>query len=350
MSSDAPNVPRMKQTPDTMNFMEFVAWSQNVRERSPDARFLSETRIARALELIRPTIEMPTGRPTVHRCDLARRWCEVRELPSRTAKTALVCDGVRHGLGLILKLFGQAGQRVVLPLDVYPVYWQIASEAGVEVVGVETFPDFDLQSILDVASSSNTNALLLPAPLKLHGRDWTEEELALAIAWLEEIPQRRLILDGVYSFGLPMGRFVKHLLATNQVIYLDSLSKGWLHEQIFGIAVVPESDFGIYADNFRKCGPSQEKLILAQDLLFRFERFPYLLARLLDQRRATLFKLIREVGLNVLSVERGYLIPIPGGVSSLLDKHRLVTIPVTAFGSRLTEWSIASSLSVEDQS
>ncbi len=46
--------------------------------------------------------------------------------------------------------------------------------------------------------------------------------------WLNEVPQRRLILDGVYSFGLPTDVFTQHLLETDQVIYLDSLSKGWL--------------------------------------------------------------------------------------------------------------------------
>ncbi len=34
---------------------------------------------------------------------------------------------------------------------------------------------------------------------------------------------------------------------TGQVIYLDSLSKGWLHELVLGVAIVPQSDLGAYS-------------------------------------------------------------------------------------------------------
>src|SRR5260370_38081014 len=49
--------------------------------------------------------------------------------------------------------------------DVYPIYWRIALEAGLETVGVETFRCFDLQAILGASARSETSDVGLPFPL-----------------------------------------------------------------------------------------------------------------------------------------------------------------------------------------
>ncbi len=126
-----------------------------------------------------------------------------------------------------------------MPIDVYPVYWQIASRARLSAVGFTTFPQFELSRILDAAQEAGAHHVLLPYPLKLHGRAWTNEEVATAKAWLCAGKQRRLILDSVYSFGARLDSITKRLIESDQVVFLDSLSKAWLHEQIFGVAVIP---------------------------------------------------------------------------------------------------------------
>ena len=198
-----------------------------------------------------------------------RAWTSVGKsadhtrLPGRAART-----------GVIFAKLAQTEQRVALPLDVYPVYWRIASEAGVDTIGVETFPNFDLPAILDVCARSGTSYLMLPIPLKLHGRKWTEREVAQAVAWLGEDSGRRLILDGVYSLGLTIDALTSRLIETDQVIFLNSLSKGWLHELTMGVATVPDRDFSAYANSFQRLRLPQEQFFRARALLSRFRDFP----------------------------------------------------------------------------
>jgi aspartate/methionine/tyrosine aminotransferase len=251
---------------------------------------------------------------------------------------------VRHGLGLIFKVLAQARQRVALPRDVYPIYWRIALEAGLETVGVETFPSFDLQVILEASARSETSVVVLPFPLKLHGRRWTEKEVDQAVVWLHKKPERRLILDGVYSFGLELGTLTKRLLETGQVIYLDSLSKGWLHELVLGVAIVPQSDLGAYGNSFRSLQLSQANLFRARGLLSDFHRFPIQLMEEIEGRRDTLLKILNGTGVRVPPAVQGYFLTIEGSASMLLKEHGLLTIPATVFGSGLLHWSVASAL------
>jgi aspartate/methionine/tyrosine aminotransferase len=347
MTSNMMNPLEVGQASRAMDFTEFLTWSQHVSKTIPSVRRLCETRIARAFAPIQPIVDVPVKFATVHRCDLARLWCEIRGLPSPNT-TALICEGVRQGLGLIFKVLARARQRVALPRDVYPVYWRIAAEAGLKTAVVETFPCFELQAILETSASSGTSVVVLPFPLKLHGRRWTEEEVDQAVTWLYEEPQRRLILDGVYSFGLVLDTSIERLLETGQVIYLDSLSKGWLHELVMGVTIVPESDIDTYGDSFRSLQLSQANLFRARGLLSGFHHFPVQLTEEIEGRRDTLLKLLNETGIRVLPAMQGYFLVIEGSASVLFEEHRLLTMPATVFGSRLLRWSVASALPVED--
>jgi hypothetical protein len=113
---------------------------------------------------------------------------------------------VRHAA---IRVLGASRCPVGLPSDVYPVYWQIAAESGVTAVPFDTFPRFDIESILSGVAAAGVAVALLPAPLKLQGRRWTAEEAATACRWLAERPDRRLILDGVYSFGCELDEVLR---------------------------------------------------------------------------------------------------------------------------------------------
>jgi histidinol-phosphate/aromatic aminotransferase/cobyric acid decarboxylase-like protein len=126
---------------------------------------------------------------------------------------------------VIFGLLAQGGATVAMPIDVYPVYWQIASRERLSAVGFTTFPQFDLSRILDAAQEAGVHHVLLPYPLKLQGRAWTNEEVATAKAWLSAGKQRRLILDSVYSFGAQLDSITTQLIESDQVVFLDSLSK-----------------------------------------------------------------------------------------------------------------------------
>ncbi|HSO33858.1 MAG TPA: pyridoxal phosphate-dependent aminotransferase [Labilithrix sp.] len=326
-----------------MTFDEFVQWKARIRRERPEVLDLSETRVAVALRDIRPTVERPEGVANVHRCDLARAWCDVRGLPAAFARRTLTSDGVRHALSLVLGVLAGRGARVAMPRDVYPVYWQLAREAGATCIPIDLLPTFDVERALATASAAKIDVALLPSPLKLHGRAWTAAEVDAAISWLRRGHERRLILDGVYSFGAPLTAATRRLIDTDQVLYLDSLSKGWLHERVFGAAVVPEADLALYADTFRAQAPDQARLYVAQQLLSTQRDFPAALPAAFERGRVRLLRVAAEHGIRLHMGPSGYLAFIAIDSRALLDDHGLLTIPVSAFGSE-REGAVVSAL------
>jgi aspartate/methionine/tyrosine aminotransferase len=329
------------------DFRQFLVWSEHVRRVYPQVDRCCETRIARALSHLRPVAEKGAVPPTIHRCDLVRLWGKARGIGS-SARTTLASEGVRHSLQVILQLLAESNTTVALPTDVYPVYWQIAAQAQLPAVGFETFPHFELSRIFSVAAEGGAQVVLLPQPLKLHGRAWTEEEVSTAEAWLRAGRNRRIILDGVYGFGSPLDSVTRRLIATDQVVFLDSLSKGWLHEQVFGVAVIPQQDVAIYTEAFRRQVPSPSKLYLAHQLLAHFSGVPHRIADEIEARRRVLIERVAPTCRRTIPAARGYLLAIEAASNDLLAQHSLLTIPISVFGSRFGNWSIASALPAVD--
>ncbi len=327
-----------------MNFAAFVAWKTEIKRERPQVVDLSETRIAAAFADLRPSPSASSASGPVHRCDLARTWCRVHGLRDSLVGRTLVSEGVRHALTTVLRVLGANRCSVALPSDVYPVYWQIAAETGVTAVPFDTFPSFEVESTLSSVAASGASVVLLPAPLKLHGRRWSAAEVATARRWLAERPHRRLILDGVYSFGCDLDDPTRSLLDTGRVLYLDSLSKGWLHEKVFGAAIVPEDDLGLYRDAFRSQSPRQEQLALASHLLRAHAALPAQLAGALAGARATLRERLVDAGLAAGPLENGYLATVDRSAEEVLERFGLLTIPASVFGCRESGRCLASAL------
>ncbi|MDZ5648564.1 aminotransferase class I/II-fold pyridoxal phosphate-dependent enzyme [Nitrospirillum sp. BR 11828] len=329
-----------------MDFMEFLAWERQAVADRPDVLRLTETRIAEAFTLLRPRAEVPDTFPTVHRCHMAQLWRAVRGLPAEGARETLVCRGVRHALGLLLRRYAGQGRRLLLPGDVYPVYGRIAAAAGLPTTSFGLFPDFDAVAVFQAAEAARADIVLLPAPLKLHGRDWTTAEARVARDWLAGASSRRLLLDGVYSFGGPLAPTVLDLMATGQAIYLDSLSKGWLTAQVFGVAIVPESDFTSHAGDFRQDPPSQAELFRARSIMTDHDGLPERLRQMLAERRAAVTGQLAAAGIRAHAPRQGYLIPVEGAAPALLERHGVLAIPLSVFGGGRPGWSIASALPI----
>ncbi|MEO8548876.1 MAG: hypothetical protein ABI678_02860 [Kofleriaceae bacterium] len=312
-------------------FEDFIALQERVRRDDPNVVQLGETRIARALAALRPAITVPAELPRLHRCHLATTWCARRGMPTEWSARALVCEGVRHALGLIFSELARRGETVAVPRDVYPVYDQLAERAQLVTVPIETFPL--------LAFDTTARYLLLPCPLKLHGRAWSSVELAAATAWLAADRTRRLILDAVYNFDSMLAPAVRALIDTEQVLYLDSLSKSWLHEKTFGTAVVPSQDFATWAPLFRAAAPPQAALFVARTLLEREVR----VSEALDLRRARTLAILADHGIAAAAPSRGYFIPIELDAEVVLARHRVLVIPFAVFGG-MRNWSFASAL------
>jgi aspartate/methionine/tyrosine aminotransferase len=312
-------------------FEDFVALQERVRCDDPTVIQLGETRIARALAALRPAIDVPAELPKLHRCHLATAWCARRGMPPEWSARALVCEGVRHALALIFGELARRGERVAVPSDVYPVYGQLAKTAQLAVEPFETFPALTFETA--------ARYLLVPCPLKLHGRAWSAAEIAGAHAWLAADRTRRLILDGVYSFDMKLSPAVRVLIETDQVLYLDSLAKSWLHEKVFGTAVVPAQDLAAWAPIFRAAAPAQASLFVARALL---EREVAVTAEL-ERRRAKTLAILAERGITASAPPCGYFIPIELAAEVALASHRVLVIPFAVFGGT-GAWSFASAL------
>lgn len=312
-------------------FEDFIAHQERVRREDPSVVQLGETRIARALAALRPVIAVPAELPKLHRCHLATAWCARRGMPAEWSARALVCEGVRHALALIFGELARRGETVAVPSDVYPVYGQLAERARLATQPIVTFPALLFQT--------TARYLLLPCPLKLHGRAWSDGELAAATAWLAADRSRRLILDGVYSFDAMLAPAVRALIETDQVLHLDSLSKSWLHEKVFGTAVVPAQDFAAWAPIFRAAAPAQASLFVARALL----EHAVPVAAELEARRTRTLATLAERGITTAAVTRGYFIPIELAADVALARHRVLVIPFAVFGGT-GAWSFASAL------
>jgi hypothetical protein len=336
-------------TSELMNFRQFIAWSEEARHLAPEAERYCETRIAQAFSRLRVVPDAACKSLRIHRCDLVRLWCKAMGIPN-LAHMTLATEGVRHSLQAIFALLAKGGAKVAMPTDVYPVYWQLATAEKLRVVGFETFPQFNLWKILADAEEAGAHHVLLPQPLKLQGRSWTDKEIATAEDWLRAGIQRRIILDGVYGFGAPLDSPTKRLIETDQVVFLDSLSKGWLHERTFGAAVIPEQDASIYTEPLRNLPSTPSKLLIAHQLIERFSDIPYRVRGEIDALRVEVLGRVSRIRSLTLPVERGYFLPIECSTERLLTEHSMVTIPASVFGSRLRHWSVASVLPATDLS
>ena len=317
-----------------MNFSEFVAWSAVHRAQS-GAVVACETRVHVALAALRPVVEIPQGGPPrVHRCHLAADWSRLRGAPAEWQKRALVCRGVRHALSLLFRRYAALGKTVALPVDVYPVYWQLAAEAGVMAVPFTTFPAIQLV---------DADVLLLPQPLKLHGRSLNDEEVTRIEAWLQTDAKRRLVMDAVYALGAPLDAATKQLMAGGRCIHLDSLSKAFLHEKVLGVAVLPEADVPHHQEDFRAEPPEPVELFTAARLLRDMAGFPLELRAELAARRGKMQQLLKERGVPVDMVPNGYLMPLRANAKKLLEEKGVLAIPLSVFGGE-GSWCIASAL------
>jgi hypothetical protein len=335
-----PFTPRSRACRGTrgVSFEQFLTWSAEVRRENPSAVALCETRIHKALADLQPKLAVPSPVPKIHRCHLARDFCALRGLPEGADKRALVCEGVRHGLSLWFAALAKEGRSVALPRDVYPVYGVLARAAGVTTVPVDTFPEPSLPQLF-----GESGAVLAPFPWKLHGRAWNRGEVDAALAWLKADPSRRLALDGVYGFGAPATPELLELLATGQVLLFDSLSKGFLHAQVFGVALVPEQDFAALAVSFRAASPSPEKLWMAAQLIASGQATPGAVEARLAELRAAAVASLTRLELEHEPVGRGYLIPVRASAEEALRRGAL-TLPLSVFGGTAGDWSIASAL------
>ncbi|WP_031069089.1 aminotransferase class I/II-fold pyridoxal phosphate-dependent enzyme [Streptomyces sp. NRRL WC-3742] len=326
-----------------MRFDEFQEFRERQLEVEPSLLDAAETNLYRALAPLRP--QAPTDAGTVYRCDLARTWLRRFGLPEEWSRRAMVGRGVRHGLGVVFARLRTVDARVWLPADVYPVYFELAREAG---LAPESYPTLPAPVLPSSPVDGRPEYLLLANPSKPLGRYLADGECDALVSWLGESPSRRLLIDSVYDLGAPFAAGTQRLLDTGRAVLLHSVTKGWLWPRTFGVVLVGPEDTAL-VEAFRADPPTREQLGLAEALLGEHGDLPQQVADELAVRAQRLFdRLPAEVFAAIPTESRtcpgNYFFPVDIPAERLQDEYGVLAIPIGVFGENNWPGSVLTSL------
>ncbi|NVJ20777.1 MULTISPECIES: aminotransferase class I/II-fold pyridoxal phosphate-dependent enzyme [Myxococcus] len=208
----------------------FLSLRDEWRARRPELVDLAELNVYRSLAPAFAAIEPSTHPEAPYRCHLAERFLAHLGLDAQLKSRTQVSHGVRRSLSALFGWLASRNARVGVPDDVYPVYLQLAEEAGVDVV---RFPARDGLPALEAI-----DALLLCEPLKPWGRTLAREETERVEHWVRAGPERRvLLIDSAYA--TPPTAWTQRLVHEDLAFVLASLSKGWLLPDHVGLCITP---------------------------------------------------------------------------------------------------------------
>jgi aspartate/methionine/tyrosine aminotransferase len=326
-----------------MRFDEFQEFRQRQLSAFPSLLDAAETNVYRALAQLRP--EPPTGLSAVYRCDLARAWLRRFELPEEWSRRAMVCRGVRHGLGVVFHWLRAGGARLWLPSDVYPVYFELARAAG---LAPESYPTLPAPALPSSPADDRPEYLLIANPSKPLGRYLSDDECAAVISWLRESPRRHLLIDSVYDLGTPFAAGTRQLLGTGRAVLLHSVTKGWLWPRTFGVVLLGPAQAEL-AEAFRADPPTPEQLGLADRLLTEHSAVPGQVVEELAARAERLFErlpgeVLEAVPLASRTCPGNYFFPVDIPAETLHRECGVLAVPVSVFGESNWPGSILTSL------
>ncbi|MEV7523893.1 aminotransferase class I/II-fold pyridoxal phosphate-dependent enzyme [Streptomyces sp. NPDC091371] len=326
-----------------MRFEEFQEFRQRHLSASSPLLDAAETNVYRALAPMRPA--PPTDMRTVHRCDLARAWLRRFELPEEWSGQAMVCRGVRHGLGVVFHWLHAVQARLWLPRDVYPVYFELARAAGLAPASYPTLPE---PALPRSPADHRPEYLLLANPSKPLGRYLSDAECDALISWLSESPRRRLLIDSVYDLGAPFAAGTRRLLDTGRAVLLHSVTKGWLWPRTFGVVLLGPAQAEL-AEAFRADPPASEQLRLADRLLTEHSDVPRQVVDELAARAERLFERLPDDVLGAIPTASrtcpgNYFFPVEIPAETLQRECGVLAMPVSVFGESSWSGSILTSL------
>jgi aspartate/methionine/tyrosine aminotransferase len=328
-----------------VNFSEFKLWREKCLRADPGLLNCAETNLYRALALLQPKSTISDPDRPVHRCDLARAWLRRYDFEEKESRRALICKGVRHALGLIFRELAESGAEIWIPGDVYPVYLQLARDAGIEPLQFTTMPELKLPC---THAEGRLAYMLVTNPWKPLGRFLTDAESQSLTAWLNATPGRHLLLDCVYDFGVPFHSTTRRLWDTGRTILLHSITKGWLWPKTFGVALIDKEHTHLESV-FRREPPSPEHLALAENLFSDDAAVPSQIVSALGTRKNNLLNSLPASTRSRLLLDPGCLAPgcyfFSVGIrhEELLRQHRILAVPASAFGADW-EGSVLTSL------
>ncbi|WP_338868556.1 aminotransferase class I/II-fold pyridoxal phosphate-dependent enzyme [Myxococcus stipitatus] len=317
-----------------MNHEAFLAVRDALRSKRPELIDLAELNVYRSLGPTFEAIAPSTHQEAPYRCHLAERFLAHLGLEAGVKARTQVSHGVRRSLRVLFGWLASRKARVGIPDDVYPVYLQLAREAGVEVV---RFPAREGIPVLDAF-----DALLLCEPLKPWGHTPPREELERVEAWVHEAPERRvLLIDSAYA--TPPNPWTLRLLREELAFVLVSLSKGWLLPDHVGLCITPSRWKEDARAAFAPLPKDEQKLRIGYAALTEHAARPRRVSEILAERARRLDAFTASnPGLRAASCV-GYFAVSQCSFEELLEQG-ILGVPASVFGGP-ARMSIISSLS-----
>ena len=314
-----------------MNYAQYRAWREQAIGQKPALR-LDCMNPAKAMSHMLPTVRNQRATTTSQLADLWSRTTGMRLKPGRF----VIGLGVRAILAAVLDILGTS-RRFWLPEDVYPVYWQLASERTTS--SFETLVDFDLSFLKQCGPN---DCVLLPSPLSPLGRPLRPHEVRALTDWLDENPQRVLILDCVYRYSFHLSAALSRLLEHDGCLALYSLSKSWLMPGAFGLATVPASLYPLLQSQLEP--PAPASLQQAAGLLCAAPHLACLLDARYSAQWQRLTDHIRQVDRAWMRPDTGYFSTLPVAQQTLWNDFDIAAVPASVFGSHRDDLSVISCL------
>jgi hypothetical protein len=312
-----------------MNFEAYKNVARGILASEQGARLLRLDCMNPVKALSAMRARLPTSLPRASVADLEAAWRTRWGLTDAEGSVRL-STGVRPLLAQLFGSFAESGRRVLAPEDVYPVYLQLAKEAG---VALSTFPTVPHPALPPIGVDRRGEVLLVPEPLVPLGRGLNDLEVTHIQSWLEQDHERLLILDCVYTFSEGFTKAAEAFLAGGRTVLLHSLAKGFLAPDVAGFAIGP-------AAVIDKCVHQigDEARTMAVHLLREASDLPQQLALEFSRRWSILNRT-----LDLPAPDIGYFAVVPTAFDTLLARGQLA-VPGSVFGSVAGDWSAVTCL------
>lgn len=246
--------------------------------------------------------------------------------------------GVRDLLERVLPALDALVDEFWCPEDVYPVYAEILGARARREYS--TIPQVDWGCL---ARGSTRSALLCPVPLSPLGRFPNGDEVAGIVDWLARSEDRYLLLDAVYTYDFPASaRVLTPLLETGRAIVLFSCAKSWLVPDALGVASMTSALQTRFATRSRHAAPSDLSRIAGW--LSERPDLPRFQQRAFTHEWRRLSPRIKAAAPAWEPPETGYFSVVEVPFDDLLDRHDILAVPASAFGSRSRDQSVLACL------
>lgn len=312
-----------------MKLDEFLATRARLRTERPELLDLSELNLYRSLARRFGPIAPSTHVEAPYRCHLAERYLAHLGFSQDLKPRTLVSHGVRRSVGALFRLLATRGTTVGIPSDVYPVYGQLAADAGAKVF---TWPAQGALPELETLG-----AVLVCEPLKPWGTRLTEADAATLASWARRDDSRMLIIDSAYA--TPPTPLASKLMHEEAAVLLVSLSKGWLIPDHAGLCIVPSRFQAAAREVFAALPKDEPKLRTGYAALTEHAERASQVTAHLETLAAQLDALTTQLRATKCT---GYFALSDCSFTHLLERG-VLSVPASVFGAQ-TEKSILSSL------